>query len=149
MSAEPHRDPDVLRSMYHDQGKSLRETAAELPVGVSRVRELMEEHGIERRGPGPRRSPVLPLDRKRLRFSVALHTADNYEAAKREAREGPCDSCGAEVETEAHHVVPIKYGGVSDPELMAGLCPSCHKSADTALDEALGGLVPTLEELGE
>jgi transposase-like protein len=45
----PHRDPDVLRSLYHGQGMSLAEVADELQVHPDTVLCWMERHGIKRR----------------------------------------------------------------------------------------------------
>lgn len=45
-----HRDPEVLRRLYHGQGMSLREVGDRLDVSRGTVRKWMERHGIERRG---------------------------------------------------------------------------------------------------
>lgn len=45
----PHRDPDVLRSLYHGQEMTQAEVADELNVHPDTVRRRMERYDIERR----------------------------------------------------------------------------------------------------
>ena len=52
---------DVLRTLYWDEGKSLKEIAEELDCGYSTVRDWMVRHGIERRSIKEARStPYVP-----------------------------------------------------------------------------------------
>ena len=39
-----------------------------------------------------------------------------------------CEQCGSAEHTEAHHVIPVEYGGETDGEMIC-LCHRCHRAA--------------------
>lgn len=44
-----HTDPDTLRRLYWDEGRSLSEIAKLTPVTIGAIKHHMEKHGIDRR----------------------------------------------------------------------------------------------------
>ena len=47
----PHRDAEIVREMYEDEGMSIREIAKELNASKESVRNTMIRNNIERRPP--------------------------------------------------------------------------------------------------
>lgn len=45
----PHRDKEILRTLYYEAALSLREMAERLGVSAPTVKEWMDKHDIERR----------------------------------------------------------------------------------------------------
>lgn len=84
---------------------------------IERLRALLEERGIDRYVPTPRK--------KRGQLSPGVR----YRIMERDAF--VCLRCGVQTDLTIDHIQPVDQGGSDDPENLQTLCRSCNSSKGT------------------
>jgi 5-methylcytosine-specific restriction endonuclease McrA len=122
---------DALKAVASLRGHSVRITimeAGDPPRPIATLGGYVD---------GQQQDPDLPVVHTRIRRnrpigSFALERDSGGVAAtfrRRALRKtgGRCARCGSRDRVEAHHVLPLLFGGTNDPENAMPLCHECHR----------------------
>jgi 5-methylcytosine-specific restriction endonuclease McrA len=67
--------------------------------------------------PGQKRSVLTPGGAK---------NREQARARRRKLKDSFCKKCGSDNDLYLHHIIPVRYGGVSSDENCITLCKNCH-----------------------
>lgn len=84
---------------------------------------------------------------------VQIRKREHTAAKRYKLKKDKCDKCGATEDLYLHHIIPISWGGKSNPENCITLCKECHEKTHKKLAKKLNRalllkyLEPHLEEI--
>lgn len=140
---------ELLHTMHWDYGMTVLDMSEELDVSRDWINERLEEYGSGYRKITPqsvnKESVLTPEDVPFTWFGIravrkSFHGGWANLSRSVRLEERQCELCGVEEEYDeltAHHIVPLRFGGVNERWNLMVLCGDCHSTVETFSEEIL------------